>query len=386
MTNLKSIRLLAAAGLLLNTAGFCSADSVSTGDLGENVVEFGGAYSWSPSITAPSVIQPATLSVVYGLWNDPAVTVHAYVNGTEVGTFLTDIPYLFPGPSSNSFDITGLLLDGVNTIAFDGLGESFGDYVIGGITVNYNLSAPTNTPPPPTNHVVSLSSRPGLLHYLVRTPLEVAPQSPVTGTVRLQSNEEEKTSMQRFDLDAKGLEPAADYVLVVATDDETNAVQTLKSDGKGRVAVSYIAKGQGEGPNKKAFPVGFAPLTEIRGLSLQKGPDVVAGMITSTSPEFEYLVKRPLTQADTNGPVNGTIHLKANTNEVKFRLTATGLIPGETYRLILNEIVIQTVIADSLGQVVTEGWPATAPAVLDLRTLSLLDGSSSVLLGTTLPK
>lgn len=109
MTHRNSVRLLAVAGLFLaNSIAPLQADSVSTGDLGNNVVELGGSYSWSPTISAPSVSLPATLEVVYGNWNDPAVTVHAYVNGTEVGTFLSDVGYITPGPSSNSFNITGV--------------------------------------------------------------------------------------------------------------------------------------------------------------------------------------------------------------------------------------------------------------------------------------
>jgi hypothetical protein len=384
MTHRKSVRLLAVAGLfLVNSIVPLQADSVSTGDLGYNVVTLGGAYSWSPTIPAPSATLAATLEVVHGLWNDPGVTVHAYVNGTEVGTFLSDVGYIFPGPSSNSFNITGLLVDGVNTIVFNGLGQSAGDYIIGGITVNYNLPAPTNNPPPVTN---ALPSLPGLLHYLTRTPLETVPGSQVTGAVRLQWNEQEKASLQKFDLEAKGLEPSTDYFLVATTDEEAKVIQRVKSDGKGRLSISYMAKGQGEGGGKKAFPSGLAPLTEIRAMSLQKGPDVIAAAIISTSPEFEYLVKRRLTQADTNSTAMGVISLKANANEVNFRLRAKGLSAGQTYQLALNAVVVQTVSADALGQVTIEGWPASAPAILDLRTLSLLDASNAVVLGTALPK
>jgi len=383
MIHYKTLGMLAAAGLLFFNSGPSTraADSVSTGDLGENVVANAGAYSWSPTISAPSVVLPATLDVIYGLWEDPAVTIHAYVNGTEVGTVLGDVGYGFPGPSSNSFDITGLLVDGVNTIVLSGLGESSGAFIIGGITVNYNLPAVTNEPP--TNSVSSLPSRRGLLHYLTRTPLA---GSTVTGSVRLQSNEQEKSSLQRFDLDATGLEPDTDYILVIATREETNAVQTVQSDGKGRLAVSYLAKGQGDETTKKPFPPGFALLTDIRALSLQNGSDVVAGAVINTSPEFEYLIKRPLTQADTNGTPAGSMSFKASVSEVSFQLRAEGLNAGQTYRLALNGAVVLTVSADALGHVAIEGWPAGAPAVLDLRALSLLDAANAIVLGTTLPK
>jgi hypothetical protein len=385
MIHNKTVGLLAAVGLLFFNSGppIHAADSISTGDLGENVITSAGAYTWSPTIIAPSVVLPATLDVIYGLWEDPAVTIHAFVNGTEVGAVLGDVGYGFPGPSSNSFDITGLLVDGVNTIVVSGLGESSGAYILGGITVNYNLPAQTNEPP--TNSVSSLPSRRGLLHYLTRTPLGL-PGSTVTGSVRLQSSEQPKSSLQRFDLDAIGLDPATEYILVIATREETNAVQTVTSDGKGRLAISYLAKGQGDDITKKPFPSGFALLTDIRSLSLQSGSEVVAGALINTSPEFEYLVKRPLTQGDTNGTPAGSMSFKADASEVNFQLRAEGLTAGQTYRLALNGAVAATVSADALGQIVIEGWPAGAPAVLDLRALSLLDAANVIVLGTTLPK
>ena len=101
---------------------------------------------------------------------------------------------------------------------------------------------------------------------------------------------------------------------------------------------------------------------------------------------FQYLVKRLLTQADPNATATGAISLKANANEVNFRLSAKGLSAGQTYHLALNDAVVQTVTANALGQVIIQGWPASAPAVLDLSALSLLDSSNAVVLGTTLPK
>jgi len=47
--------------------------------------------------------------------------------------------------------------------------------------------------------------------------------------------------------------------------------------------------------------------------------------------------------------------------------------------------VAMTTSSDS-GRIEIVGWPAGAPALLDLRSFSLSDASSNVVLSTTFPK
>ena len=146
------------------------AATVSTGDLGYNVVAAAGSYTWSPTISATTTALPATLEVTYGLWNDPGVQVHAYINGTEVGSFFVNVPYIDLGPSSNSFNISGLLLDGVNTVRFDGLGANEGEYVIGSITLHYNLPSTNVTEVPPDTNAPPVATSGHRARRACRTP------------------------------------------------------------------------------------------------------------------------------------------------------------------------------------------------------------------------
>jgi hypothetical protein len=67
-------------------------------------------------------------------------------------------------------------------------------------------------------------------------------------------------------------------------------------------------------------------------------------------------------------------------------LLAAGLTPATDYSLALNSTVVATATADENGRLQIKGWPATAPVVLDVRSLALLDAGGSPVLGTTLPR
>ncbi|HRI11663.1 MAG TPA: VPDSG-CTERM sorting domain-containing protein [Verrucomicrobiota bacterium] len=128
------------AVLAVSTLAFpVTGADVSTGDLGNNVINDAGDYVWNAPIVDPSGL--ASLSVKYGLWNSPAVDVFAYVNGTQVGNFLADSGYIFPGPEFANFDISGLLVNGLNEIKFSGLSANVGDYVIGQVDIRYQQSS-----------------------------------------------------------------------------------------------------------------------------------------------------------------------------------------------------------------------------------------------------
>ena len=356
------------------------AATVSTGDLGLNVITAAGAYEWSPTVSSLTNGLPATLAVTYGLWNDPPMTVHASVNGTEVGSFLVNVSF-FDGAVTTTFSFSNLLVEGANTIRLDGLGENEGEYVISQIDLTYNIPLPPTEPPsePPSGPSITK-----VLHYLNRPTLTPAVAgSSVSGSVRLQLNEQGGSSLQKLDLSAVGLQPNTDYALIVALreDPNTNSVGTVTSDSHGRVRVSL-----GEGG--EALPAGLDPVTDIRGLGLgtSAGTETIAWSVINTSSKFQYLVERILGQQDTNATPVGAISLEANASSVNFNLQATGLSASSTYHLALNGTVALTATSDSEGALELTTWPAGAPAVLDLRSLALLDGSNNVVLSTTLPK
>ena len=386
MTTSKSVLICAALASLLVRA---DAASVSSGDLGYNVVTASGSYTWSPTLSAPSNTLPATLGVVYGLWNDPGLVVHAFVNGTDVGSFLVEAGYFDPGPSSNSFNISGLLVDGVNTITFSSPDAFEGEYVINQIELQYNLPSTNVTEVPPGTNGPVVNAGSSVFHYMTTTPLPATGAAPnVAASLRLQFKKQGNSLLQKFDLTVTRLAPNKEYALVAAVGEETtlSPVATFRSDKQGQARVSYMKQGEGQGNGKKALPAALDPLTDVHAVGIQDAALQVLALGTiDASPSFQYLVKANLTPADTNGTAKGSIRLKANAEGTSFRLLADGLVAGAVYHLALNSAIVENLTADANGRVQILTWPAGAPAVLDLRTVALLDVGSQVILSTTLP-
>ena len=139
----RTMSLLAIAVAICGMGRVASAGLIewTTGDLGNNVIIDGGDFNVFPLLILPDNGQPAELEVKYGLWNSPEVPVDVYLNEIFIGSFVADQGYITPGPEFITFDVTGLLLDGENTVLFTGSG--FGDYVIGQVWVRYyDIPAP----------------------------------------------------------------------------------------------------------------------------------------------------------------------------------------------------------------------------------------------------
>lgn len=145
--NLLSRNILLLTAALISTVTLAArADvvTVTTGDMGDNIIPGGVQVTWqTPPLDNPQ--NPEFMDVKYGLWNSPDVLVHAFVNGTETGTFLAHLGYHTPGPSFASFDISGLLIDGVNVINFVGEsaipGTAPGQYVLGQVTLRFGAES-----------------------------------------------------------------------------------------------------------------------------------------------------------------------------------------------------------------------------------------------------
>lgn len=135
--------------ILLNPA-FALPVTVSTGDLGENVINDAGLFQVNLDAETPSNTIASILNIKYGLWDSPDVAVSVFFNSTLIGSFLADQGYTSPGPEFIDFDVTGLLLNGMNNILFNGFGSSTGAYIIGQVNLNYDNSGTAPVPEPTT--------------------------------------------------------------------------------------------------------------------------------------------------------------------------------------------------------------------------------------------
>jgi hypothetical protein len=228
-----------------------------------------------------------------------------------------------------------------------------------------------------------------VLHYMTRNTLVATDAgSNAVGWLRLQQNEQGHSSKQSLQLLVAGLETNAPYDLIAIVGDDTNAVSvaSLTVDRRGRSRLAYLSQGQGRG-DKYPLPDELNPLTNVRSIGVENAnTQTVAYAWIADAEEFQYIVKRNLTPEDTNGAAAGSVSLIANHRHVNFRLLAGGLGPTNDYHLALNSNIVNTVQTGDDGRLQIRDWPANAPAVLELRSLSLLDGSSNVVLHTQLPR
>lgn len=255
--------------------------------------------------------------------------------------------------------------------------------VIGIVTTLGTLASTLHAGSPVTRRGTSV------MHYMTRNALVTNEAgSNVVGWVRLQHNEQGNSSKQSLQLFANGLETNAPYRLIAMVGDDTNAipVEELSADRKGRLRLNYMTRGQGGG-GKNPLPDGLNPLFDVHSIGIENAStQTVAYAWIADADRFQYLVKRNLTPEDTNGIAAGQISLIANHRKVHFRLVAGGLSATNDYHLALNSEIVSTFTANDHGRLEIRAWPTNAPAVLDLRSLALLDGSSNVVLSTTLPK
>jgi hypothetical protein len=126
---------------LASTSAFGVPLLETTGDLGNNVIFDAGDYLWSPTLASPTNTGTNTLTVKYGLWNSPDVAVDVFLNTFLIGSFLADQGYISPGPEFVAFDVTGLLVNGVNNVLFTGHAANTGDYVVGQVDLSYDGGA-----------------------------------------------------------------------------------------------------------------------------------------------------------------------------------------------------------------------------------------------------
>jgi len=89
---------------------------------------------------------PATLNIRYGRWTgagDAVVDLVFSLNGTTLLPSITMDNTYFSSPESTSYDVTSLLVDGLNTLSAMGTLSSGGDttYGVGELSVEYVASS-----------------------------------------------------------------------------------------------------------------------------------------------------------------------------------------------------------------------------------------------------
>ena len=133
---------------------FSCGDSAARGELvtwttgpGLVLVPNAGELVFLPDLTTPFDTCPSQLTFQYGAWAFAPVDIEVIVNSVSVGQVTADLGWITPGPSSATFDVTGLLLDGENTVVFTGHGVSISIYAMGQVDLICDPLPVQNVPP-----------------------------------------------------------------------------------------------------------------------------------------------------------------------------------------------------------------------------------------------
>ena len=131
-----TLRTFSVFCLFLLSAVTLFGGTVTTGDLGTNIITGSTPFTVNLIATGIDFGQPADIYVKYGLWSGGTDTIDVFVNDTAIGTLTTSHGYVLPGPQYATLPFAGaLLVDGSNAVKF--IGQASQEYVIGKVDLNY---------------------------------------------------------------------------------------------------------------------------------------------------------------------------------------------------------------------------------------------------------
>jgi len=206
-------------------------------------------------------------------------------------------------------------------------------------------------------------------------------------------------------MDVKGLAPTNTYLLQAWLTDLSNAtdVAEFTSDLAGAAKLSYKkgiaskSKGKGKGVGA-SLPSVLDPVTGVLGLDIvsvftttdisnivSTTTQVVASADLTNPTQYQYLVQRNLDNDGVIAGATGSLRLRGQNNTQQFLLRTDHLVTNTTYMLSINTAVLQTLTSDRKGRIQNMDLPAGSPNVLDIWSVELLDGTTNVVLSTTLP-
>lgn len=278
--------------------------------------------------------------------------------------------------------------------------------IIASLSLALAVAEETNNPPPPQVATTNLMKIPNwgtdILHYFVREGFtNTGALSNATGFVDFREQHQGGSHQWHFLLQARKLAPTNTYTLWSLLAGETNytEVADFQSDRNGNAQLRYRAmdngkpvakgkgpppgKGQGPKDNKDNFPTNLVELTKLTELAVTDTNDTVLLGADLTRPDrLHYHVKRKLV----NEPVGALLHVQGTATRTHFRLQVLNLLPTNSYWLAFNDVVVSTNQTDSKGRlnINTMLLPTNSP--LELKSVTLLDNTTNVLLHTVLPK
>jgi hypothetical protein len=228
-----------------------------------------------------------------------------------------------------------------------------------------------------------------ILHLDSRVIMTAGVEADAAGVVAVSQKAQGKSDHQQLQIELSGLDTNGIYTLGALIGDSTNLVDVavLEPDSQGDVSINYQSQGNSKSKGKgkghgDALPSELNPVSDIRGLVLlNTNLEAVISADMSDAQSLQYLVKRNMSA----GEVKALLQIHATAQKTQFRLTSSGLLATNSYLLVVNGVIDQTLQADSKGKLAVKSLANPPTNILDLHSLALWDGSSNVVVSTELP-
>jgi hypothetical protein len=228
-----------------------------------------------------------------------------------------------------------------------------------------------------------------ILHWAVRKAMtNEDTNSNAKATVDMKQNTQGRANNQRIDLRIRDLTTNTAYQLWALIGDDTNYVHAadFTTDNSGNAKLKYMfvgsSQGHGHGRGKKALPGDLNPISQLSGLAIGIASTQAVFTANLLAPDkLNYLIKRRLTEDD----ITADLRLKATQSKLQFRLYVWGLSPTNDYHLVLNDALVSSGSSSTNGNLSFESLPVNASDILNVRSLSLIDSATNIVLSTTLP-
>lgn len=226
-----------------------------------------------------------------------------------------------------------------------------------------------------------------VLHLDSRVVMDAGVEPDAAGVVVASEKAQGKALKQELDIELTGLDTNGVYTLEALIGDDTNLVDiaAFVPDGNGDASIHYQTHGNGKSKgkgNSDNLPAELNPVSAISGLAvLNTNSEVVLSADMGNPQELDYLLKKNLSSGD----VSALLQIHVTKNLSKFRLMSSGLLATNSYLLVVNGEVDQSVHADKKGKLTVNSL-ANGPAnLLNVRSLALWDSNSNVVLSAEIP-
>jgi hypothetical protein len=225
-----------------------------------------------------------------------------------------------------------------------------------------------------------------ILHLDRRAIMTGGLEAEAAGFVAASFKAQGKAEHQSLKIELSGLDTNGVYLLGALMEDDTNVVDItpIEVDAKGDVSLNYQTNGNSKSKGKGKAPLlpELNPVFAIRELVVLNTNAEAVLTADLTDPDFlQYLVKRNLSTGD----IKALLQIQATTARTKFRLTSSGLMATNSYLLVINGDIDQTVQTDTKGKLAVNALSNSPANILELESLALWDAGSNVVFSTELP-